>query len=158
MTTGNPPSEIRALRIVCIAMVMGVGLFAGIVLLIPVFDANDSAFFYNYSFTLFYVIAALALGCLLAARYLYSRKMQDIRNANVNIQGKLNLYRGALISYLAFCEFPALLATILYILTANKWLLLVPAVMVLAMVSKFPSKQKLVSDMVLDWKDEQELN
>ena len=91
------------------------------------------------------------------ARNSFARNVSDIRNSSVNTLEKLNLYRTALISYMGLCEAPALLAFVFFLLTNNYLLLLIGAIMLLAMAIKFPSRERLIADMSLDGKEQQEL-
>ncbi len=150
-------ATLRALRILYFALMAGVLLFMAIVFIMPVLDPGGVKYLQPYSQIALYVAAGLAIISYMTARYLFSKKMDAIRNTSVNVQEKLNLYRAAFISYMAFCEFPALLAIILYIISGNYGLLVVAGLMLLAMAIRFPSRQRLITDMSLDWKEQEEL-
>jgi hypothetical protein len=154
---GNTSSAIRGLKIFYFASLFGVVLFAGIVLVMAKMSLPSSDLVKEYSDSLLIGAAVLAVICFAIARNVFARRVAAIRNTSVNIQGKLNLYRTALISYIGLCEAPALLGIILFLLTNNYWLLLVSGVMIMAMALKFPTREKLIADMSLDWKEQQEL-
>jgi len=154
---GNKNADIRSLRILSIALITGMILFAAVVIGLNAFDAILVEKFQYYAEIVIAVSAGFAFVLFLIARHLFGKKMQAIKNTSVNISDKLNQYRTAFVSYMALCEAPGLLAIVLFLLSGVYWLLLVTIAMILAMAAKFPTKQKLINDMELDWKEQQEL-
>lgn len=148
---------LRGLRIFTIALMAGVVLFSIIVFLMPYIDPVKSDHLKPYSTIVFLVVSVFALGCLFIGRLIFNRKLESIRNSGRDVEEKLNLYRTAFISYLATCEFPAIVGIICYMLTENYWLLIIPTLILIAMAMKFPSKERLTSDLALDWEEQQVL-
>ena len=154
-TQGNLSAELRALRILYFAMIIGVFFLAAIIIGLSIFDPGKENSLQPYSEIIVGISGGIALICFLFARSVFGKKVGAIRNSSVSVQEKLNLYRTALISYLAICEAAAILAIMLYMLTVNYWLLVIAGLMWLAMVLMFPSRQRLYNDLLLDWKDQQ---
>lgn len=154
---GNSNAYLKSLRIFCIALISGIIMFSCIVFGLSYFEPGATGSLRGYFGIAITVSIVFALACFLIARQLFGKKMQAIRNDSVNVSEKLNQYRAALISYMALCDAPALLAIILFFLTGIYWLLLVVLMMLLAMAMKFPNKQRIAEDMGLDWKEQEEL-
>jgi len=154
---GTTNADIKSLRILCAALMVGMIIFTAIAVAINSFDpiANDSL--QVYSNIALAVSVGFALIFFLTARYFFSKRMIAIKNSSVNVYEKLNQYRTAFVSYMALCEAPGLLAVVLFLLSGVYWLLLVPIAMILAIAAKFPTKQKLINDMELNWTEQQEM-
>ena len=157
MPTGNNTSNIKSLKIFYFATVIGVVLFAVIILSIARFSQPPAEKVMDYADFRLILASVLAVFFFVVARNSYSRKTTAIRNSSVNISEKLNLYRTALISYISLCEAPALLALVLFLTSNNYLLLVVSGIMILVMASKFPSRERLIADMSLDGSEQQEL-
>jgi hypothetical protein len=151
--TGNIQATIRANRILATAMITGVSFFTLVSLVMTI----------NYSspkelWPLLFIIAA-ALGAIsfAIAFTMYRKKMQQAGNGNLTLFQRLEIHRTALIVYLALCEVPALAATGAVFITGRRELVIVTICMLAAMMLKFPSKEKLVNDLKLNWQEEQGL-
>jgi hypothetical protein len=153
----NTNVYLQNLRILSIALITGMILFAGVVFALNAFDVVLITEFQDYSEIVIIASVGFAFIFFLIARHLFGQKMQEIKSSSVNISDKLNHYRAAFVSYMALCEAPGLLAVVLFLLSGIYWLLLVTIAMILAMAAKFPTKQKLINDMELDWTEQQEL-
>jgi hypothetical protein len=70
---------------------------------------------------------------------------------------KLNQYRSALIIYIALCEGPALFGIILFFVTGNYLMFIITGITIASMLAKMPSRKRVVDDLTLDWKQQQEL-
>ncbi len=82
----------------------------------------------------------------------------EARNLTAPLNEKLNQYRSFLIKYLAFCEGPALFCIVVFIMTGDARILTIAAVLLVAMLAITPSKKRVVNDLNLDWKEQQELD
>ncbi|HMU45358.1 MAG TPA: hypothetical protein PKC72_03270 [Chitinophagaceae bacterium] len=149
---GSPKKLLQAMRIFTIALLTGVLLFS--IIMIVVVQSRGPALVPDI-FSGVVVITAIA--ALFAAHFLYRKKLTEIKNAVISLQEKLNLYRSSLILYLAFCEGAGLLSVIVFFLTGNYYLLVITAILLLFMYSKFPSVQKLSGELNLDSSERMQL-
>lgn len=157
--TGDPKSKVKVLRIVTLALVTGVVIFALIVVglvqaieppLLPEEDLPGPD-------TGLYVAAGAGLLGLVMAFTLFNKKMNGIALMEGSLQEKLSRYNSTLILFMALCEGPALLSVIILFLTKQYAVLVVTAVMVAAMLSKLPTKAKVIELLKPDWEEQQQL-
>ena len=154
----KPSQAIRSFKILVGALMIGMSFFALIILLLnqvngPVMPPGPD----NIN-TIFLLIATgLAIICLLAAFMGYNSRMKAIRNSVISLGDKLNQYREALIRYMALCEGPGLFSVIVFFLTGDYMVLIITGVLLIAMFARFPQKQKIIDELALDWKEQQEL-
>lgn len=155
----DPKTKLRALRIICLALVTGVVVFALIVIGLlevmgpPVLPAEELP----GPNTGLYVAAGVGLLGLIAAFALFNKKMNGVALMESRLSEKMNRYSNALILFLALCEGPALLSVIILFLTKQYTLLGVTAVLVAAMLSKLPTKVKVIELLKPDWEEQQKL-
>jgi hypothetical protein len=151
-------ASLRSMRIVSAALMIGVTLFAIIISFLilqigPVMDAEGL----QYKDIFFYASIGLAAICFVIARSLYEKKKVIVKNAPISLLDKLNQYQAALILYMAPCEGAALFSVVVLFLTGNFLLLIVTGLALAAMFSKFPWPKRVISELSLDWKEEQEI-
>lgn len=159
---GKQPTTIsdslRSMRILSAALMIGVTLFAIIISFLilqsgPVMDAEGL----QYKDIFFYVSVGLAIICFFIARALYTKKKIIVKNAPISLLDKLNQYLSALILYMAPCEGAALFSVVVLFLTGNFLLLIVTGLLLAAMFSKFPWPKRIISELELDWKQQEEI-
>ena len=105
----------------------------------------------------FIVAAAITLLFLIAARSGYARSLTITKDSLIPLANKLNQYRTALVRYIALCEGPSLFGIILFFLTGNYYFFIITAIMIVAMLSKAPTRKRIADDLGLDHKQQQEL-
>jgi len=147
----------KANRIICATLMIGCSLFAIIVLTMmtlsviePAVDANEGSIF-------LIVLVILAGICLVVARKNYNKSITSAKDSLNTMGEKLNVYRPAFIIYMAMCEGPALFGVIAFFLSGNYFTLVVTGVMLMAMLSKFPTVAKVVTDLGLSSQEQAEL-
>ncbi|MEQ1677944.1 MAG: hypothetical protein ABL876_14645 [Chitinophagaceae bacterium] len=154
----GPKDDLRAMRILCFALMVGVVVFAIIVAVLNQGNALPTKEMgKQLNDILPYVVAGIAVLCYLVARSSYSKKVAVIKNLQTSLGNKLNQYRTVLITYMAPCEGAALFSVMGLFLTGNYYFLIITSVMLAAMYSKMPSKERLTKELDLDWKEQQEL-
>ncbi|MBL7731208.1 MAG: hypothetical protein JNM88_08530 [Chitinophagaceae bacterium] len=160
LSNPTPKGQLKAMRIFCIALVTGVVLFAIIVTallqsfkepLIKVAELPDRNLF-------LYVAAGLGLLGLVMAFRIYSRKLPVIQNSGQKLTDKMSAYQRLLIIFLALCEGPALFSVIVLFLTSRYEVLGITVVLVAAMVSKLPTRSKLVTLLQADMNEAQQFD
>lgn len=156
----TPKDQLRAMRIFCIALVTGVVLFAIIVTallqsfkepLIKAAELPDRNLF-------LYVAAGVGLLGLAVAFKIYNRKLPLIQNSGQKLTDKMSAYQRLLIIFMALCEGPAILSVMILFLTSRYEVLGITAVLVAAMVSKLPTRSKLVTLLQADMNEAQQFD
>jgi hypothetical protein len=104
------------------------------------------------------VVLFIAVISLTVAARMYAKRITAAHATGLSLMDKLNIYRAALILYLALCEGAGLFAVIVYFLTGNMLLLIVVAVVLLAMLLKRPEKSKIFNELQLSSEEQMELN
>jgi hypothetical protein len=153
----GPKADLRAMQILCAALMIGVIFFAAISVGVVILNGEPIAPKEELLFqVLLYTAVVIAVAGIVASRVLYTKKLAVIKNENKPLPDKLNQYRALLLLYMAICEGAALFSVIVFFLTGNFVVLIITAVMLLVMFSKMPTKQKLITELSLDWKEQQE--
>jgi hypothetical protein len=155
---GGPKQNIKAMQVLCAALMAGVVFFVIIIVVItrvngPMLDKEVI----KYQDIFLYTAIGLAIVCFVIARSLYNKKMAVINNTATLLADKLNQYQAILIKYMAPCEGAALFSVIVFFLTGNFLVLLVTASMLVAMFIKYPLRGRIISELSLDWKEQQEI-
>lgn len=154
----NPKEALRGMRIFTIALLVGMGIFASLAFLFVNFQGPAFSEEKTVIEDIFIGAAILmAVVCQFFAHTLFRKKLTETKNSNLSLLDKLNQYRASLILYLALCEAPGLFSVILFFLTGKYIFLIITALMGLFMFYKFPTTSKIINDLELDWKDQQEL-
>jgi hypothetical protein len=155
---GTAKEKLNALRILAGALSAGVLLFAMISIGVNQFKGP---FLLEQiekirSFLL-PLMAGLALLALLIARYLYQQRIREIRDGSIDLDGKIEKYRAAVITYLAICEGTALLSVVLFLLSGFYPLLILTGAMLLLMLGKLYAMKGLANELNLDWNEQEAL-
>lgn len=157
--SGSPRDNLKAIRLLCIALMTGITVFALIMTVLvsmkgPLFDQADVRSYEQP------VLAGVALVTLISYGWAitgYNKKIKILQQSSHTLMDRLNVYREILIRYMAASEMPALLSIILYFLTGLLPLLLVPVLMLLAMLWKAPFGRKWITETGVDWQDEEKM-
>lgn len=154
--TGSPKELLRAMRVFTIALLIGVLIFS--IIMVVVVQFRGTALVLDLLSDIFSgIVVITVIAALLAAHFLYRKKLTEIKNTVISLQEKLNLYRSSLILYLAFCEGAALFSVIVFFLTGKHYLLAITAILILFMYSKIPSVQRLSGELNLDSSERMQL-
>jgi beta-lactamase regulating signal transducer with metallopeptidase domain len=154
-TSRNFNEDIRAMKIIHIAMLAGQLIF-GVTVLYLVYTgmlenaAPDADNIFKY------LIPAIALGAYLISNILF-KKLIQVARANADLGEKLAGYRGALITSYAFLEGCSLLAIIATMLTSNMLYLGIAGVLMLYFLTIGPKRERIVRDLELSPSDEMKL-
>ncbi|HSU27999.1 MAG TPA: hypothetical protein VLJ68_06445 [Chitinophagaceae bacterium] len=150
-------SYIRALRILAIALMVGVIVFYILAVALRLVDFMDTTLLQDYAVYIVIGLGVVAALFFIGGRNFFNKKIETIKNSSETIGEKLNLYRSALIICYAAFEGIAIFAIILFIVTGNFWFSGIVFLMLLAMISKFPTRQRVIDQLGLDWNEQQEL-
>jgi len=156
----KPPTaagDVRAIRILFYAMIAGVVLFSVIVLALSFIEEAVSPI-KGYENIVLGVLIVISLICYYFARTGYNKGIAAAKDSLISLPDKLNTYRATLIRYLALCEGPALFGIILFFLTGNYFMFIITGLMVAAMLAKAPTRQRVIEELGLDWKQQENLD
>ena len=157
-TKTSPKETFRAIRILCLALVIGAVIFAliiiGLNLVIGPAMPEDGR---QYNTIFLAAVTGVSILFTIPALKIYKNGIVAIKNSRKPLTGKLNDYRNMLIQYMALCEGPVLFSIIVFFLTGDYRILAITAVILLAMLSRFPQKRKMMTELELDWKEQQDL-
>ncbi len=150
--------ELRGIRILAAALVIGVIIFAIITVVINqingAFLDNEIVSLRTYLLPFMSLIALLAL---LVARTQYQKQIRAIREGNDELRDKIIKYRVAIVRYMAICEGMALFSIILFLLSGIYLLLIVTGAMLLLMAARFYAIKGVAAELELNWQEQQEL-
>ena len=150
----NLENELKAFRMMFITIAGSVIVFAFVAFGISaVKDLFIPALAGNRIVIAMAIVAGLSL--FIAFR-LYKEGISKLASSGAPLQDRVIAYRRVIVRFLALCEFPAMLAAVLFMLSRSFNLGLVIIICVAAILSKWPTKQKMENDLQLDWKDKQE--
>ena len=157
-TDTSPKANLRATRILCLALIIGATVFALIIVVInqvsgPIMPAEGL----QYKMTLVWAVTIVAVLCILRAILIYRKGIAAIKNSVNTLNDKLNQYRAVLIQYMALCEGPALFSIIVFFLTGEYIVLGITGIMLAAMLLRLPQKKKISDELALSFQEQQEL-
>lgn len=161
MTSGQPPyhdvkANLRAIRILFGSIVAGALFFGLIVLGLHATGAIDPAII-GKNEIIRLVIGGVAAVCILIAQTNYRKSRETVKNLTGSLNDKLNVYRLGLIRYLALCDFAALLSIIGFFLTGDYVLLIIAGCILVVMLFVFPTRNRLINELALDWNEQAQL-
>ncbi len=148
---------LRSISVFFYAMVGGMLMFTIIVTALN-FLEKPSLGDQSLTNTFLVVVLFIAAISLTVATRMYAKRITAVHVTGLSLMDKLNIYRAALVLYLALCEGAGLFVVIVYFLTGTKLLLIVVAVVLLAMLLKRPEKSKIFNELQLSSQEQLELN
>ena len=156
-TPARAKDALRAINVFFYSMIGGMLMFT---LIVFALNSLEKPVLVDESLVrIFFVTVVLIAGLsILIATRLYKKRIAVASTSSLALMDKLNIYRSALIIYLALCEGAGLFAVIVYFLTGYKLLLIVIAVVALAMLLKRPEKSKIFNELQLSSAEQLELN
>jgi len=156
-TPTTSAKDMRAIRILFNAIVAGAVMFSAIVLALSLVKETVSPI-KEYENIILGIGIAVTLGCYIAARNGYNKGIAIAKDSLISLPDKLNQYRTTLILYLALCEGPALFGIILFFVTGNYFMFIITALMIAAMLVKAPTRRRVIDELALDWKQQEQLD
>lgn len=157
----DPPTflkaDLRANSILFYALITGVIMFLVIIIALIKFAGNFSRIDDDFGRILLIVVSVIAGICLVSAFLSYKKAMSGIL-PEAPLSERLHIYRAGLIRFAAVCEGAALFSVIGLFLTGDFWFVLIIGIMLLAMFSKRPTKQRFIEELQLNWQEQQQLD
>ncbi len=157
-TKATPKAGLKAIWILCFALIAGATVFALLALLVNLLKGPSIPAPGNESGLIFpAVVAAIAIICTIRAAMVYRKGIAAIKNSIAPLNNKLEQYRSVMILYMALCEFPALFSIIIFFVDGYYPVFAITALMLLAMLLRMPQKRKIIRELDLNWQEQQEL-
>lgn len=157
--TATIKDELRGIRILAAALIIGVVIFAIITVVI---NQINGAFLDDEIISLrAYLLpfmSLLAVLALLVARNQYQKLIRAIREGSYSLRDKIEKYRAAIILYMAICEGIAMLSIIFFLLSGQYLLLIVTGAMLLLMGARLYAVKGVAAELNLSWQEQEELN
>ena len=143
-TSSDYTTDYKALSVLTIALMIGILLFSVISLVIHFIQG---AFIKDKSLEnpISIILLVIATVVILGARFVYTKRVKSLMEANQTSREKLDVFRAITITHMALCELPALLSIVMFICFGNFLLFLPVAMAVVEMFKKFPTQQRIDS-------------
>jgi hypothetical protein len=142
------PNDLKAIRILYLALLAGQVLFALIVTVL-VETGMLSTGIKSLTPMLQVAIVVISVGAIPASFFLFRKRLSDI-DPEEDLGKKLEKYRAALIIRMALCEFPAMFAIIAYYVTTNRSFLWMVIVLISNFLFIYPSNNKIIDSLQLN--------
>ncbi len=152
----QPITNVRALSVLHFSLFIGQLMFAGIAAYLiysksfkPVFANQEKVTMIGGG------VIGMSLALVIAAFGLFKKRVEKIRLNGDVIPEKLNAYRASSVIRWALLEVPTILTIIAFLLTGNKFLLIVVAATLLLFYFTKPGNSKVANDLGIN---EEEVN
>jgi hypothetical protein len=149
------PNDLKAIRILYIALLAGQILFALIVTIL-VETGMLSTGINSLTPVLQVAIILIAAVAIPASFFLFRKRLTEI-DPEENLGKKLEKYRAALIIRMALCEFPVMFAIIIYFITHDRSFLWIVIVLISNFLFIFPSNSKITNSLQLNSSEQSSL-
>lgn len=154
----NPKDNLRMMKIMVAALIIGIVLFSVMAYVINQLNGRILDELDTFIDTILISAAViLAVVCLSLAIVIYTKQVKALKNLSLPLNERLNNYRAILIKFMALCEGPALFTIIVVFLTGDFRVFVVTTILTATMFLKMPTKQRIIDVLQLNWSDQQEL-
>ena len=134
---------VRALRIVHIALVSGMLMFAAVIYFISL-DISPAQMM-EYGKDVLLGILCVATICLGISSYLWKKDISRMQLDALSLAEKLELYRKSAVRRYALSEAPGMLSIVCYFMTQEPRILIVTMLMILHLASLAPTSSKIAA-------------
>lgn len=142
------PNDLKAIRILYLAMLAGLVLFAIIVTVMVETDMLSNGI-HSMTPILQVAVILLAVVTIPASFILFRKRLSDI-DPEEELGKKLEKYRAALILRMALCNVPAFFAIIAYFITNNRSFLWMIILLISNFLLIYPAKDKIINQLQLN--------
>jgi len=142
------PNELKAIRILYLALLAGQIAFAIIVTVLVESGILSTG---NNSLTPFMQVAIIVIvaAAIPASFFIFRNRLADI-NPEEDLAKKFEKYRAALILRMALCELPTLFATIAYFVTHDRSFLWMIILLISNFLFIYPGRDKIINQLQLN--------
>lgn len=148
MATNSAKQIIKSLKLIHIALILGQLMFAAIA---HVLIKSNFVFFGGFEDPFIFVVPALFLFSISGGKTIYKKLLEPSFNEE-SLQKKLTILRTAFIVRYATTEAATIVAIVAYILSMNFLYILLAALMIGFFVTLKPKKDKIESDLRIDYR------
>jgi hypothetical protein len=149
------PNDLKAIRILYFAMLIGQVFFASIITVLV--EAGFATGNNNSLITMGQVAVIVIAAVLVPASFFLFRKRLSIINPEEDLGGKLEKYRAALIIRMGLCQMPTMFATIVYFITGNHSFLWMIIILISNFLLIYPSNNKIIDSLQLNSSEQSSL-
>ena len=142
--------NLRAIRILFNAIIVGTLLFSAIAVLINKTQGPFSKKVSEYQNIFLGISIGIAVVCFVIARRSYNKGTAIAKDSLISLPEKLNKYLAALLMYIALCEGPAVFGFVLFLITGNYFILIITVTMIAAMLTKAPTLKRITDELGLE--------
>ena len=141
----TPKSFLRTFNLIHLALVAGL-VVPGLMMYL---QTKNQELSFNYSGdVMFFVVPAMAIGGILAGKYLYKNIINGLVSKNT-LKEKLNGFQTASVIKYALLEGPALLGIVAFMDEGNQYFLIISLFLVLWLIAQRPTRDKVERDLML---------
>ena len=140
MTQTNVPTELKTLKILHLALLMGPTLF----LLISLFLVSTGSMGVGlemYTDQIFIAMLIVAIIVVLFSRYNFNKSLEALKSNGLSPEDNMQKYRGSLIARWATVEFAELLSIIFFLLTRNYYLIILVVILLIYFFTIRPTEE-----------------
>ena len=138
----------RQLNLVFIAFLLGLPVFLAVCVLLNADKPKTE----DATFSI--LVPVIVVGGILASTFLYKAFINKARQ-QPELKSKLMRYTSAFIIRIAFVEGPCLFSIVVFLLTADRSILLYTAACLVVFIANRPSRAKVIDDLELEGTDRQ---
>ena len=155
---GTPRKQVRAMQILCGALIGGVVIFTLIMIGLNLSAGPTMKHRTDYFNNGVLVVAGLAALIVYVVATRKYKETLKIRESADPLPEKLNRYRAVLISHMALCEGASLFSVIGFFMTGQYLLFIATAAMLALMLSKMPLTARVCNELALDAREQAEIS
>ena len=134
--------QLKPLQIMAAAVMTGIVVFSVIAYIINLQSGNLMQEFPKTEWVM-YGLLAITVIVLFILRYQYDVKWNALVEDSLRGEEKLEKFRSLLLMHYLVCEVPALVAVVCFLLSGYPGFFLIPALVLMEMIRKFPTAYKL---------------
>ncbi|MCB0716625.1 MAG: hypothetical protein R2796_09775 [Chitinophagaceae bacterium] len=156
--TNKPQGKLRGLQMTTIAIAVSVFVFATVIYFIV--RQSDAMLEQEYKkiFPAFRWFAiGIAFVCLGLGFNILQKKSRKLASDNGTLEERLKQYSKVHFKFLALCEGPAMLASIVVLLMGDFRLFVIAGICIIFILYNLPTKKRISQTLQLNWEDQQQL-
>jgi len=155
----SKPSDIKALSILHIALLIGQLLFAIIAFVITYMGKSQSdSSLKSYPAQIILLCIGIGIAGYLAGNVLFRKKLEQINGDFKSLSERFNDYRAACITRWALAQFATLFCIILFFVSRINLLLVVVIALILLFFTTRPTLEKAASDLNVSGAEIEQMN
>ena len=139
----NYSTDCKALSVLVKTLMAGVLIFCGVSVMLYYSGNTPSVKLASYSNLVFTIALIAGTVTIFIARYLYAKRLEELKDSGNTGKQKLERFRGMIITHMAICEMVALLGVVCFMTFGNFLFFILVALGLAEMILKFPTLEKI---------------